>query len=492
MLLFCLLLAYVIVRVSEDVTAAVRREDPPRQKIREAKLAAKERNGGRVPQGSFGRYVSGVLDDAWDSAHHKRQLMADHKKEKQARKIAAKQEKERQRWARKDAKRGGAGFDAEVPTPGNTTPAQGTAQAGQSGQQPGRPAPAGFYAQVPQPGQGPAAQPSPQPTGYSTLTPEQRQLVDGWMRANTAGERYSMSLPDYFGLPADVRADMVADAWRVGFRPSGNVNGQEVPINQWDPDAVRLLGERGITEPTRPAPAPDQRSAGGLGPAAAAAGGAVAGAAAGAAAGQQSGTAETPAQDPETPTAGENPAADESEPHKAAEDTETASEAGGADEKTEPVPDTKEDVETPLPNNVIPFKRNNVTTKRMELPVTNPEITGLDSAIAYAQGMASQCTHAYDQISAILPTGDETAASCEQARADLESGGVTGQALTDVSSVQEQMTGAIQELQAALAQLETAAAAANSLSTELESHRTVQEAYAATPDAGSKEFVTAE
>ncbi|GAA4672462.1 hypothetical protein [Amycolatopsis dongchuanensis] len=475
MFLFCLLIAYVIVRVSEDITAAVRKEPPPRQKIREAKLAARERNGGRVPQGSFGRYLSGLIDDAWDSAHHKRELMADHRREKQARKAAAKQERDRQRWARKDAKRGGAGFGAEVPNPGETTPAAGIGRPGQPGQRPGQPGPAGFYAQVPQPGQGPAAQPSPQPTGYSRLTPEQRQLVDAWMRANSEGRHFATSLPDYFGLPADVRADMVADAWRVGFRPGGTVDGREVPISEWDPDAVRLLRERGITEPPRPDPVPEppeRQPTGGLRPAAAPAG-------------QPSGM-------PESPAAGATPAAGKSAPQKAAEDAEAGSEAGGAEEKTDPVPDAKEVAETPLPDNVIPFKRDIVTTTRMELPVTNPEITGLDGAIAYAQGMASQCTHAYDQISAILPTGDETAASCEQARADLEAGGVTGQALTDISSVQEQMTGAIQELQAALAQLEAAAAAANSLSSELESHRGVQEAYAATPDAGSKEFVTAE
>lgn len=140
----------------------------------------------------------------------------------------------RERKAEDEAWRENARRDTEAGTTDGT------------GRQPVR---SGFYVQVPQPGQGPADEPSEQPSGYSTLTPEQCQLVDDWMRANTAGESITMTPADYFGLPEDVRADMVADAWRVGFRPGGKVNGQVVPIGQWDPDAVRVLGERGITEP---------------------------------------------------------------------------------------------------------------------------------------------------------------------------------------------------------------------------------------------------
>jgi len=124
--------------------------------------------------------------------------------------------------------------------------------------------------------------------------------------------------------------------------------------------------------------------------------------------------------------------------------------------------------------------------------VTNTEITGLEAAINYASGLSAYCVHTFDQVSAMVPTGDEAAASCEKAQADLAAGGVTGQALTDVASVQEQMTAAVAELNAALAQLEAAGAAATSLQSELESHRGVKEAYNATPDAGNKEFVTAE
>jgi hypothetical protein len=167
---------------------------------------------------------------------------------------------------------------------------------------------------------------------------------------------------------------------------------------------------------------------------------------------------------------------------------------------TEPVTDPpirEEDTDTALPNNVIPFKQRNTTPQRMELPMTTPtagsgEISGLNQAITYAEGLSAYCTHTTDQIGTVLPNGEEAVASCEQALNNLGAGGVTGRALQDVASVQEQMTNAVAELQAALAQLEAAGAAAESLKVELTSHLAVQEAYAATPDAGSKEFVNAE
>lgn len=404
--LFVLLLAYVIVRGVEDITASIRGHKPPRHEYRMAKLHARQAGGGQVPQSSFGRYLTGLFDDAWDSAHHRRQLMADHRKEKRARRIATKKARQRRRWERKDAKHtGGSGMDA-------------TDNTGQLGpQQPAQPAPAGFAAQVPDPAArpvGPAQPHGPTPVGGDVDARDAQRPSDA-----AELDQFATDNPEIDNYASEIAS--VNGGWdSAGFY-----------------DAVREAKNARAAQHAREV-AEGQRMA------------------------AESGESESP---------------------------ETASRIPA---ETDPVPDSKEVTDSALPSNVIPFHRSNVTPKRMELPVTNTEITGLDSAIAYAQGMASQCTHAYDQISAILPTGDETAASCEQARADLEAGGVTGRPLTDVSSVQEQMTGAITELQAALAQLEAAAAAANSLATELESHRGVQEAYTATPDAGSKEFVTAE
>lgn len=120
------------------------------------------------------------------------------------------------------------------------------------------------------------------------------------------------------------------------------------------------------------------------------------------------------------------------------------------------------------------------------------EVTGLNSAIAYAEQLSAYCTHTGDQIGSVLPSGQAAATSCEQARESLAGGGVTGEPLTNVSSVQDEMTAAVEALNQALAQLEAAGASAEALTSQLRSHLSVQEAYSANPDAGSKDFVTAD
>lgn len=148
--------------------------------------------------------------------------------------------------------------------------------------------------------------------------------------------------------------------------------------------------------------------------------------------------------------------------------------------------------------NVIPFpaatsaQSNANTPTGMELPTMSTEITGLNSAIQYANDLSTYCSHTNDQISSVLPSDNNAVSSCEQARASLESGGVTGQPLADVTAVQEQMTAAVTALNDALSQLEAAGASAESLRQRLTSHLSVQESYSANPDAGSREFVTAD
>ncbi|MEV5300280.1 hypothetical protein [Amycolatopsis methanolica] len=62
-----------------------------------------------------------------------------------------------------------------------------------------------------------------------------------------------------------------------------------------------------------------------------------------------------------------------------------------------------------------------------------------------------------------------------------------------MTNVQEQVTSAVQAIQAALAQLEAAGASAHNLEATLTRHQqTVGEAYAASPDAGDRQFVTTE
>ena len=95
-------------------------------------------------------------------------------------------------------------------------------------------------------------------------------------------------------------------------------------------------------------------------------------------------------------------------------------------------------------------------------PAPSAETTGLGSALAYTAQMAA-CTAG-------------GAASVETSLASLADGQVSGPVLQHLSNAQEAL---------AAAQAEFAAAHA-----ELQHHVGVQEAYAATPDAGSRQFVT--
>jgi hypothetical protein len=120
------------------------------------------------------------------------------------------------------------------------------------------------------------------------------------------------------------------------------------------------------------------------------------------------------------------------------------------------------------------------------------EVTGLGSAITYAQQLAAFCTQTHEVVSTMLPSGEDTAGSCAQSRRHLEKGGVTGPALTDIVTVQDQVTSAVAGLHSSLSQLEAAGAAAANLQATLERHRqTVGAAYQSNPDAGGKAFVTA-
>ena len=105
MFLFILLAAYLIMRGFEDVTATVRKQTPPRHEYRMAKLAAREK-AGTAPGSSAGRYLTGLLDDAWDSAHHRRQLMAESRRLKRENKAKRKAKKIADREAIKNAEAG--------------------------------------------------------------------------------------------------------------------------------------------------------------------------------------------------------------------------------------------------------------------------------------------------------------------------------------------------------------------------------------------------
>lgn len=122
---------------------------------------------------------------------------------------------------------------------------------------------------------------------------------------------------------------------------------------------------------------------------------------------------------------------------------------------------------TPITKNQPPAPTPAATPgNQEELSVTTPnaETTGLTSAIAYAEGMASNASGGVQSI--------------ETSVASLQGGGVGGAAIGHFEQAKEHLA--------------AAAAAFGAAQTELEADLTVKESYDARPDAGSKEFVTAD
>ena len=106
--------------------------------------------------------------------------------------------------------------------------------------------------------------------------------------------------------------------------------------------------------------------------------------------------------------------------------------------------------------NVIPFRAK-------ETPTVSEEAQGLPSAIAYMNDMSGQL----DQASQL-----------ETFKQQLVANDVTGTAIEELESLQEN--------------LQAASGSATTIAAELQSHTQVTEAYNAAPGAGSKTFVTSE
>lgn len=118
---------------------------------------------------------------------------------------------------------------------------------------------------------------------------------------------------------------------------------------------------------------------------------------------------------------------------------------------------------------VIPFTgggpSSSPTTPTKENDMTaSGETTSLTSAIAYAETMAS--------------TTEEGVTSTETSISSLQNGGVGGEAINQLTQAMENLS--------------SAAASFRAAQTELQAHVSVQDAYGANPDAGDKEFVTAD
>ncbi|MEU4673959.1 hypothetical protein AB0F91_39890 [Amycolatopsis sp. NPDC023774] len=496
-LLFCFAFAYLVVRLWEDLSARWRHETPPRHEYRMAKLKERQDNGGTVPQSSLGRYVTGLFDDVWDSAHERRELGAERRRAKRERKADKKLAKEHDKRDRQDAKlaaKDGApaqpeaiGFTAEVPDEDATSPAAAplpqpqarpatVPAAEQAGPEHETPSlePLGFTAEVPDvdeyihpsstsedgavaatsthsplghvgpvlPGEGDTSRDTLPARLIADLSDHQREVVERCLGvAPDSTGSYTVSRDDWFGLPTTTRAWVLHwTATHSGWVGTSMKDGQPLSIAEWDPgahDALLTLGGR-----VPRVGWPDGE--GGISP-----------------------------DQPAATTAAVGTTAPDSPPKEADSTASTAS------------------VQR---SNVIPFPAVSTSAAQIaaakEYPMVNGESTGLDQAIQYASDLKDYLIAAQDGIVAAAPNPDELAQSCEQAQADLTLGGVTGETLGSVSQVQESVIKAAQAVKDAVAQFEAAAAAAQTLHTNLTAHTGVQEAYLANQDAGSREFVT--
>lgn len=118
------------------------------------------------------------------------------------------------------------------------------------------------------------------------------------------------------------------------------------------------------------------------------------------------------------------------------------------------------------------------------------ELVGLDAAIDYVDNLGKYCLSAHDGIAAAAPDPDALAQTCQQSATTLQAGGVRGETLASVEAVQSSVVAAAQAVKDTMTRWETAATAAQKLHGRLSAQTTVQEAYTASPDAGSREFLT--
>lgn len=132
------------------------------------------------------------------------------------------------------------------------------------------------------------------------------------------------------------------------------------------------------------------------------------------------------------------------------------------------------------------------------------EITNLTSALEYTRGMAEQFQAAVGhaeslsaQASQVADWANGSANAAESSIAGVTAGEVSGEAVTSLHAAHEQMTVAAtqvadaqQELAAAQEQFAATVAAFETAHAAFQRQQAVAEAYAANPDAGSKQFNT--
>lgn len=134
----------------------------------------------------------------------------------------------------------------------------------------------------------------------------------------------------------------------------------------------------------------------------------------------------------------------------------------------------------------------------------NGEVTNLATALEYTRGMGEQFRSATAHVETLTAQAqqvadwaEQTAASAETSLAGITEGEVTGEAVRSLHVARDQITAAAtqvvaaqRELAAAQEQFGTTAESFDTAYTAFARQQTVAEAYAANPDAGSKQFNT--
>ncbi|MPY80876.1 MAG: hypothetical protein GEV04_21050 [Actinophytocola sp.] len=153
-------------------------------------------------------------------------------------------------------------------------------------------------------------------------------------------------------------------------------------------------------------------------------------------------------------------------------------------------------------------ERNTATMTDDHVPDTaaapSGEVTNIGSALDYTRGMAEQFHAATSHAEALAAQATQmstwstqSSAGAESAVAGITSGEVTGEAVERLTAAHEQMIAAadcvhqaVEALQLAQEQFAATAEGFDAAHHAFERQQTVAEAYAANPDAGSKQFNT--
>ncbi|MQA63914.1 MAG: hypothetical protein GEU86_21165 [Actinophytocola sp.] len=175
---------------------------------------------------------------------------------------------------------------------------------------------------------------------------------------------------------------------------------------------------------------------------------------------------------------------------------------------TEPLPDLGGVVEYPDDQDpqetAVSEERNSTPMNTQNDATPTGEVTNISSALDYTRGMGEQFDAAVAHSEALAAQAAQmsgwsaqASATAETAVAGITSGEVTGEAVDRLQAAHEQMTAAADCAQRAaealqLAQEQFAATAEGFAAARaaFERQQTVAEAYAANPDAGSKQFNT--